>query len=115
MIDLATTNAFTLVDMLILMVAAFATGLALAWKGPERAISAQRRINAVHAGFGGQVSELPQSGGPVDNLFVGLECYTVVGCSHVHTVAEAEECQHGRCPMAIESLLNIHIERIGSD
>ena len=36
MIDLATTNAFTLVDMLILMVAAFATGLALAWKGPVK-------------------------------------------------------------------------------
>jgi competence protein ComGC len=33
MIDLATTNAFTLVDMLIMLVAALATGLALAWKG----------------------------------------------------------------------------------
>ena len=36
MIDLATTNAFTLVDMLILMVAAFATGFALAWRGPVK-------------------------------------------------------------------------------
>ena len=70
------------------------------------ALSAQGRIDAVHAGFGGQVSELPQSGSPVDNLFVDLECYTVVGCSHVHTVTEAEECQDGRCPKAVESLLN---------
>jgi hypothetical protein len=36
MIEFATTNAFTLVDMLILMVAALATGLALAWKGPVK-------------------------------------------------------------------------------
>jgi hypothetical protein len=36
MIEFATTNAFTLVDMLIMLVAAFATGLALAWKGPVK-------------------------------------------------------------------------------
>ena len=71
-----------------------------------RTISAQDRIDAVHAGFGGQVSELPQSGTPVDNLFVGLEHYTVAGCSHVHTLAEAETCQDGKCPPAIEALLN---------
>jgi len=36
MIDLITTNSFTLVDMLIMLVAALATGLALAWKGPVK-------------------------------------------------------------------------------